>query len=428
MKLELPRGMRDLEPEDLYNINYIREKFVETVGLFNFKLIEPSPIEMLDTLEAKAGASISQEIYNFTDKGDRNVALRFDLTIGMTRFVAARRDFKMPSKVAAFAGVWRYDEPQANRYRYFHQWDIELYGPFNLEADAEVIEFVSVFLKKLGLDIMIEINDRQLIEEYIRQKLGLREELAILEMLRAIDKFPKKDAKTIEAEYRDKFESSKLQAILSLSKIRGNIDEIYSKTELHELENWDKLAALMDSLKTRQVNNVRINFGIVRGLDYYSGIVFEAFDPSLESDALVGGGRYDKLPGIFGRSDLGATGAAGGVERIIGALKKKGILYKTNKQIVYVATTSEVVRSKALEIASNLRNDGITIEHDILSRPLRKQLDDAATRGVTITIIITPEDIKNDEVIVREMDAGVQNKEKLNDLPKNLKRKLSQKV
>ena len=150
---------------------------------------------------------------------------------------------------------------------------------------------------------MIEINDRQLIEEYIREKLGLSEELAILEMLRAIDKFPKKDAKTIEAEYRDKIDSSKLQAMLSLSRISGDIDEVYSKTQLHELKNWDKLAALMDSLKTRRVNNVRINLGIVRGLDYYSGIVFEAFDPSLNSDALVGGGRYDGLPGIFGRRD-----------------------------------------------------------------------------------------------------------------------------
>ena len=156
---------------------------------------------------------------------------------------------------------------------------------------------------------MIEINDRQLIEEYIRQKLGLHDDLIILEMLRAIDKFPKKGAKTIEAEYGDKIESSKLLNMLSLSKISGCIDEVYAKAELRELENWDKLTALMDSLKTRKVNNVRINLGIVRGLDYYSGIVFEAFDPSLDSDALVGGGRYDMLPGVFGRRDIGATGA-----------------------------------------------------------------------------------------------------------------------
>jgi histidyl-tRNA synthetase len=124
MKLELPRGMRDLESDELHAIDYIKEKFFETTRLFNFKNIEPSPVEMLATLEAKAGPAISNDIYSFTDKGGRNIALRFDLTIGLTRFVASRRDLKMPAKIAAFAGVWRYDEPQAARYRYFHQWDI----------------------------------------------------------------------------------------------------------------------------------------------------------------------------------------------------------------------------------------------------------------------------------------------------------------
>jgi len=192
MKLELPRGMRDLESDELLGINYIKEKFFETTRLFNFKSIEPSPVEMLATLEAKAGPTISNDIYSFTDKGGRNIALRFDLTIGLTRFIASRRDLKMPVKIAAFAGVWRYDEPQAARYRYFHQWDIEIYGSFSLESDAEVIEFVSTFLKKLGLKVIIEINDLQLIEQYIQRVLGVYDQKIIREMLRALDKVPKK--------------------------------------------------------------------------------------------------------------------------------------------------------------------------------------------------------------------------------------------
>ena len=112
-------------------------------------------------LDRKA-APISNEIYAFKDKGGRDVALRFDLTIGLTRYVASRRDLRMPTKLATFAGVWRYDEPQAGRYRYFHQWDVEVYGPFTQESDAEVIAFVSMFFKKLGLKVAIEVNDRQL--------------------------------------------------------------------------------------------------------------------------------------------------------------------------------------------------------------------------------------------------------------------------
>jgi histidyl-tRNA synthetase len=173
VKLELPRGMRDLEAGEFANISYVRDKFFETARLFNFQLAEPSPLEMLTPLEAKGGAAISNEIYTFKDKGGRDVALRFDLTIGLTRYVAARRDLKMPAKLATFAGVWRYDEPQAGRYRYFHQWDLEVYGPFSQESDAEVIEFVSTFFKKLGLKVTIEVNDRQVVEQYIKTKLGV---------------------------------------------------------------------------------------------------------------------------------------------------------------------------------------------------------------------------------------------------------------
>ncbi|MGB8033955.1 MAG: histidine--tRNA ligase [Nitrososphaeraceae archaeon] len=421
MKLELPRGMRDLEQEELYNINYIEERFLETATLFNFKIMEPSPIEMLSTLETKSGTNISNEIYSFSDKGDRKVALRFDLTIGLTRFVAARRDLKMPAKLATFAGVWRYDEPQAGRYRYFHQWDIEIYGSFSHESDAEVIEFVSVFLKKLGLKVSIEINDRQLMEEFVRHQLGIEDEYKILEMFRAIDKVPKKGTNAVLEEYKDKFEYSTLQRLIDLSTRNGTIAKIVeSQGDLKELTNLTKLAKLMDSLKARGVNNARVNLGIVRGLDYYSGLVFEAFDPSLEMGALVGGGRYDRLTDAFGRRDIGATGAAGGVERIVIALQKHGILKSEPKPLVYVAYTSDDIGERALELVSNLRNSGVIADYDLQGRTLRKQLDDASTKGALITVIVAPDEIKYGQVTVRLMKDGSESKRTINDLAKTL--------
>jgi len=421
VKLELPRGMRDLEQEELYNINYIEEKFLETATLFNFKIMEPSPIEMLSTLETKSGTNISNEIYSFSDKGDRKVALRFDLTIGLTRFVAARRDLKMPAKLATFAGVWRYDEPQAGRYRYFHQWDIEIYGSFSHESDAEVIEFVSVFLKKLGLKVSIEINDRQLMEEFVRHQLGIEDEYKILEMFRAIDKVPKKGTNAVLEEYKDKIECSTLQRLIDLSTRNGTIAKVVeSQGDLKELTNLTKLAKLMDSLKARGVNNARINLGIVRGLDYYSGLVFEAFDPSLEMGALVGGGRYDRLTDAFGRRDIGATGAAGGVERIVIALQKHGILKSEPKPLVYVAYTSDDMGERALELVSNLRNRGVIADYDLQGRTLRKQLDDASTKGALITVIVAPDEIKYGQVTVRLMKDGSESKRPINDLAKTL--------
>ena len=420
MKLELPRGMRDIESEELHNINYIKEKFIDTAHLFNFKLMEPSPLETLTTLEAKAGASISNEIYSFTDKGHRNIALRFDLTIGLTRFVATRRDLKMPVKLASFSDVWRYDEPQAGRYRYFHQWDIEIYGSPGKESDVEVIEFVSLFLKKLGLNVMVEVNDRQLIEEYIRKKLGVTAGQTIADMLRAVDKVAKKSVSELYKEYKDKISLSVLQQLIDLSGIKGTINEVYSKADLKGLENWSRVAELMDSLKSRGVDNVRVNLGIVRGLDYYSGVVFEAFDPFIELGALVGGGRYDRLTHAFGRQDIGATGAAGGVERIMIALKNKGILKSMPKQMVYVAYTSSIIRASALDIVSILRNSGINTDYSLNERVLRKQLDDAASKDAVITVIVAPEEIEKGQVTVRSMSDGTESKKKVNELAKSL--------
>jgi len=424
VKLELPRGMRDLEAEEFANISYVREKFFETARLFNFKLMEPSPLEVLATLEAKSGASISNEIYAFKDKGDRDVALRFDLTIGLTRHVTARRDLKMPAKIAAFAGVWRYDEPQAGRYRYFHQWDVEVYGPFSQESDAEVIEFVSMFFKKLGLQVTIEVNDRQLIEQFIRTKLGISSEEAMLEMFRAVDKVPKKGAQGVLQEYKDKIAPEKLQALIELSTIKGTVDEVAKKAGVQDLASWQKFAGLMDSLKSRKVEGARVNLGIVRGLDYYSGIVFEAFDPSADAGALVGGGRYDRLAEAFGRKDLGATGVAGGVERIVMALQRHGILKQTSRPLVYVAYASEDIRGRALEIVSTLRNKGIMTDYDILGRALRKQLDDASMKGTEFTVIVAPAELASNKVIVRSMKDGSENSYPIVSLPEKLQEML----
>jgi histidyl-tRNA synthetase len=406
VKLELPRGMRDLESEEFYNIDFVRRTFFETAALFNFRLMEPSPIELLSTLEAKSGSAILNDVYGFKDKGGRDMALRFDLTVGLTRYVAARRDLKLPFKVAAFAGVWRYDEPQAGRYRYFHQWDIEVYGPFKQESDAEVIEFVSTFFKRLGLEVIIDINSRQLVEEYIRKILGVPEDKTVMEMFRAIDKVPKKGAQAVLLEYKERLDQSKLQALINLSELKGTAESISTKTDASKLPSWTALEDLISMLRDRKVENVRINLGIVRGLDYYSGIVFEAFDPLLDIGALVGGGRYDVLAGAFGRSDIGATGVAGGVERIVMALRKHEIMKQVYSPLVYVAYAQDDSRKKAMQIVSGLRRSGISTDYDLSGRALRKQLDDSASKRAKITVIVTAEDLNTGQVTIRLMEDG----------------------
>ncbi len=424
VNLEVPRGMRDLDPQEYANIDYVRDRFFEIARLFNFQLTEPSPLETLDTLEAKSGTAISSEIYAFKDKGGRDIALRFDLTIGLTRYVASRRDLKIPVKLAAFSGVWRYDEPQAGRYRYFNQWDIEVYGPFTQESDAEIIEFIYRFFEALGLKVTIEINDRQLLEQYITKKLGISSQETVIEMLHAVDKVPKKGAQNVLAEYKDKIELSKLQALMGVSSVKGNIDQVASKVDVNGLNSWQQLIGLMDSLNARMVQGARINLGIVRGLDYYSGIVFEAFDESTNSSALVGGGRYNKLTEAFGRKDIGATGAAGGVERIVMALQKHNILKQPKKQLVYVANTSDDLRAKTLELVSYLRTGRIPVDYDILGRALRKQLNDASNKRAEFVVIVAPNEIQAGQVIIRSMNDGAESKYYVRSLKETLSKML----
>jgi histidyl-tRNA synthetase len=317
----------------------------------------------------------------------------------------------MPAKLASFAGAWRYDEPQAGRYRYFHQWDVEVYGPKSQESDAEVIEFVASFFKRLGLEVLIQVNDRRVIEQFIRTKLDVNVEEKVLEMFRAVDKVSKKGAPAVLEEYKDAVDPVKLQALLDLAQIKGSVDYAAISADIQNLEGWDKLTSLMDSLRSRRVDNASLNLGIVRGLDYYSGTVFEVFDANSDGGALVGGGRYDRLTDAFGRKDIGATGAAGGVERILMALQKLDKIQQAPRPLVYVAYASEEIKGRALEIASLLRNSGIAADYDILGRALRKQLDDAASRDATIAVIVAAGDMTEGKVTVRSMKDGTESKQ-----------------
>lgn len=406
VRFELPRGMRDVEPEEFADINHVLDNFLETSRLFNFRLMEPSPIEMLSTLETKGGTDISKEIYSFVDKGGRNIALRFDLTVGLARYVTSRRDLKFPVKLATFGGVWRYDEPQAGRYRYFHQWDIEIYGPYSQEADAEVIEFVFSFFSRLGLKVAMEINDRQLIEQYVKAHLGITNDATIGEVFRALDKVPRKGAQAVLQEYSARIEPAKLQSLVDFCSLRGSPDQIANKTGLDRMSAWSKLASLMDLLRARQVRDVRINLGIVRGLDYYSGMVFEAFDPGADGAALAGGGRYDRLTEALGRADTGATGVAGGIERIILALRRHGLAKSSTKPLVYVAYAVDDLKNMALEIASTLRANGIATDYDLIGKTLRKQLEDAASVDARVVVIVAAKEAKSKNVIVKRMKDG----------------------
>jgi len=401
--MELPRGMKDFDTDEMIKIDFVRQKFLETAKVFGFNLMEPSPIELLSVLEAKSGSSIRDEIYQFKDKGDREVALRFDFTVGLTRYVASQKNLKLPVKLSSFGGVWRYDEPQKGRYRFFHQWNIETFGNLNVEHDAELIEFTSRFFNNLKLqNISIDINHRKLVESYINQIFESNDTTLLHDIFRAVDKIQKKSKNEILQEYKQKGHSpEKLEKILEFSNLKGIPSEIEKNFDTSSLDGWNELCNLYESLKNRGVDNIRINFGIVRGLDYYSGIVFEAFDTTSNLGALVGGGRYDSLPKIFGRDDLGATGVAGGVERIILRLDEQGISCIPTNDTISVLYVNDELKSDAINCVSKLRKLGISVNIDLTAKSLKKQME--ISSGSKFSIIFAPKEFAEKNVVLRNM-------------------------
>jgi len=395
--------MKDFDKDEMIKIDFVRQKFLETAKVFGFNLMEPSPIELLSVLEAKSGPSIRDEIYQFKDKGDREVALRFDFTVGLTRYAASQKTLKLPAKFSSFGGVWRYDEPQKGRYRFFHQWNIETFGNLNAEHDAETIEFTSRFFDNLKLqNISVDINHRKLVESYINQVFESNETTLLHDIFRAVDKIQKKSKDEILQEYKQKGHSpEKLEIILEFSNLKGSPSEIEQSFDTSSFEGWDELCTLYHSLKDRGVDNIRINFGIVRGLDYYSGVVFEAYDSTSDLGALVGGGRYDSLPSAFGRNDLGATGVAGGVERIILRLDAQGISCTPSNDTISIVYVNDELKLHAINCASKLRKLGVVVNIDLTAKSFKKQMEISSSSK--FSIIFAPEEFAGGHVVLRNM-------------------------
>jgi len=406
LDLNLPRGVDDVEPERYSLQSKVRGAFEEICSIYNFQAMEPASLEHLSILRAKSGEDIDKEIYSFKDKGGRDIGLRFDLTVGITRYVCSRKDLRLPAKLAAFGGIWRYDEPQYGRYRWSHQWDLEIFGPPSTESDAEVMDASSSILQRAGIPhITIKVGDRRVVEDFIRKSIGISEQPRLVELMRALDKVDKKSSKELSSEYVAKgFKQKEVDALLEFGRLRGSPDEVLARASELKLESVGELRALADMLDSRGLKNVEYNMSIVRGIDYYTGIVFEASDnknPRLGS--LFGGGRYDELPKLFGRQDLSATGAAGGVERMAMSLSAQP---RASRNLAYVAVAGREISAEAQRAVRQIRDSGIPCEAPLQQRSLSKQLEDASRMGATWTVILGEKEMKAGGVTLRDMRSG----------------------
>ena len=409
----LPRGIRDIEPDEMAKRNWVYERIREMFRRYAFQEMEPATLEELRTLEAKSGPAIKDEIYWFNDKAGRSIGLRFDLTVGMARMVAGRSDLPEPIKLACIGGNWRYDEPQFGRYRYFTQWDAEIFGSDDPTADAEAVALSMDILSNVGLkEFEVRISNRKVIQGFV-ESLGLKSQEKIEAVFRTVDKSRKISAEAVKTELRSAgLESNVTDSLVEFISIQDKpasvlekISEVQTLSEEAKL-GYRQLVLLADALQgLGKLDRCLFDMSVVRGIGYYDGIVFEAFDKGGEEvGAVLGGGRYDRLCGVYGKRSIPATGVAGGIERLLISLEKAGVLPK-HKEVgtVFVAAVNDEVRQHALSIAAKIRNARIPSDVDVKRKSLAKQLEYANSLGIPYALIVGPQELKSGQFKLRDM-------------------------
>lgn len=421
--------MKDIEPEEMARRLWLYEKIRQVVLRYGFRMVEPTTLENLSTLEAKSGPGIRNEIYWFKDKAGRSLGLRFDLTVGLARMVAGRFDLPEPIKLATIGGNWRYDEPQFARYRYFSQWDVEIFGSQSPLADAEAICVGVDILTNLGLrEFVVRVSNRRLAEAYLKQ-LGVNPSEKLEQCLRIMDKVRKENRAALTNEFKAIISDDIVDRIFSYISLSGApgavLDQLaaLSFTEAEAKQALSELETLADALASfGRLERCVYDMSIVRGIGYYDGIVFECFDREGEDvGSIFGGGRYDKLCKVYGR-DIPATGVAGGIERLMISLERANLFPKN--QIgpkVFVAAAQEASRLEVARLVQTLRDAGVSAEFDLKGRNLSKQLQYADSANIPYLVVLGPQEIQTKTVKVKSMATRTETTVPIEQLPTKLR-------
>lgn len=414
MEFTRPRGTRDFLPEEVKKRRKVEGIIRDTFEKFGFLEVVTPTFENLELITAKSGDEIREGLYHFKDKSDRDLALRPELTAPVMRlYVNEMQRRPKPVKLYYFANCFRYERSQAGRYREFYQAGVESIGSANPEADAEVIALAVKTLENLGLK-----NFRTSIGHIgiLRGILG-EEEISEAEqnaLMGIIDKGEK--AALVEA--IEKFSSESRETLLKIIELKGDPEDVLDKAGglLKEKEKITQLKETLDMLDGFGVKDYRVNLGIARGLDYYTGVVFEIYAEGLGAqDQICGGGNYT-LTEAFGGQKTATSGFAFGFDRIMLALGAQGKESKEEAGAEYLVVPTNIdLLKKAIEISAIIRKKS-TCEVDLMRRKLGKALSYADAKGIPFVIIVGEEEQKKDKVLVRDMKSGEQKEVSIKDL------------
>jgi len=410
MKFTPVRGMRDFLPEDLAKRQVVEARVRELFDLYNYAEVETPVLEHFELFAKKSGEEITQRMYAFTDLSGRKLVLRPEGTAPVARLMAtALRTAPKPIRLGYVWSFFRYDEPQKGRYRQFYQAGFELFGSRRPEADAEILSISNELMKRLGFkDYEFRINNVAVLRQILKQHrvgegaqnraLGLIDKKRYDEAIKSL-RSEKASADCIST-LKQLFEIRGSDVSATLSRIRGAVADCADA--LGALENLEGILGLL-----RDPPKILIDAGFARGLEYYTGTIFEVYVPGLPI-ALIGGGRYDNLVETFGGEPTAAVGGAPGIDRLLLAMEGRAIAHELPRPpVVYVIPLGDM-QAKAMEIADTLRQQKIRVELEVSGKGLKQCLSYASARGYDYAVIVGPEEARKGVVILRDMRKNVQ--------------------
>jgi len=409
-KTEKLRGFRDFLPEDMKIRNYVREAVEKKFKLYGFDEILTPTVEYTNIFTLKSGEEITESMFAFKDKGNRDVCLKPEQTASTARFFIENfKNFAFPLKFYYFCPVFRYDEPQHARYREFWHLGVELIGSNNPESDAEVISLAYEGLKSLNLNFVLELSNIKVIKGVLNSA-NLREEDK-KKILHYIDKH---NDEGIDEILKRTDRGEILNKVLSFKGNRENLSDL--KNLLNDsgeaIEGIDELENVLKFAELYGVNYV-INFNTVRGLDYYTSTVFEIHANNMQ---ICGGGRYDNLIGLFSEDkgvqdnkskNTPAVGFAYGFDRVIEALKMQNLSPKFENGKILITFVSEEFKDYCIKVVKELRERNIIADLDIMKRKVKKAME-YANNKYRYVIIVGKKEVEENRVTLRDMESGEQ--------------------
>jgi len=379
------KGVRDFYPEDMFIQNHIFMTWQSVAEQYGFEKYDASIIEPTDLYRAKTGSEIvNDQTYTFTDRGDRDVTLRPEMTPTVARMIAKKkRELTFPVRWYSSANMFRYERPQKGRLREFWQLNADIFGVESLDAEVEIISMASDIMLTFGLDpenFVIKINDRKLVSEALSE-LDLDEETEY-KLRKLIDQ-------------RNKIDD-----------FDGAVEELIGKPFKYDPKENDDIKELVERLAELDITNVEFDPFLMRGLDYYTGIVFEVYDTHKDNNrALFGGGRYDRLLEIFDMEPVPAVGFGMGDVTMRDVMETYGKLPKYNHPaMIYICVMDNKLSRTAQKIAQTLRDEGLSVLIDYSGKKVGDMIKKAVKKEIPYTICIGEDEIKKDKFVVKNLE------------------------